>query len=79
MVDTSRRCDGPRCGAQAYWSTWVDMTELTWCNHHFREYEVKLRATAMAVIDHTWEMGEDMSRIEDLVQEQADPRETGAN
>ena len=54
MVDTSRRCD--RCGVQAYWSTWVDMTELCWCTHHFREAEEKLRAVALSVIDHTWEM-----------------------
>lgn len=54
MVDTSRRCDG--CGAQAYWSTWIEISELTWCNHHFRKWETKLRESAVAVIDHTWEM-----------------------
>lgn len=54
MVDTSRRCD--RCGTQAYWSTYIDLTELTWCNHHFREFEERLRAQALSVIDHTWEM-----------------------
>lgn len=54
MVDTSRRCD--QCGVQAYWSAWIDMTELTYCNHHWRDHEVKLRAIAMAVIDHTWEL-----------------------
>lgn len=53
-MDTSRRCD--RCGVQAYWSTWFDASELTWCTHHFREYETKLRATAVAIIDYTWEM-----------------------
>jgi hypothetical protein len=56
MVDTSRRCD--RCNVQAYWSTWIDMTEMTWCTHHFRESEDKLRDIALAVIDHTWEMDE---------------------
>lgn len=54
MVDTSRRCD--RCGVQAFWSTWIELTELSWCSHHFREYEVKLRETADAVVDFTWEM-----------------------
>lgn len=54
MVDTSRRCD--HCGCQAYWSVWVDMIELTYCNHFFRKHEQRLRETAMTVIDHTWEM-----------------------
>jgi hypothetical protein len=56
MADTSRRCD--HCGAQAYWSTWIGATELTWCNHFFQRCQEKLRATAVAVIDHTWEMEE---------------------
>jgi hypothetical protein len=34
------------------------MTEMTWCTHHFRESEDKLRDIALAVIDHTWEMDE---------------------
>lgn len=54
MADTSRRCD--RCGAQGYWSTWIDLTEMHWCNHHFRRYEAGLREAAVAVIDHTWEL-----------------------
>ena len=54
MTDTSRRCD--QCGVQAYWSAWVDMTELTYCSHHWRVHEVKLREIALSVIDHTWEM-----------------------
>jgi hypothetical protein len=54
MADTSRRCD--QCGVQAYWSAWVDMTELTYCNSHFRSHETKLRAIAMAVISHMHEL-----------------------
>ena len=53
-MDTSRRCD--QCGVQAFWSVWIDMTELTYCSHHFHAGETKLRALALAVIDHTWEM-----------------------
>ena len=56
MTDTSRRCD--QCGVQAYWSAWIDMTELTFCGHHFRKGEAKLRDIAMTIIDHTWEMDE---------------------
>lgn len=37
------------------WSTWIELTELTWCNHHFREYEDKLRASASTVVDHRWQ------------------------
>jgi len=60
-VDTSRRCD--HCGAQAYWTTWIDLTELHWCNH-FYEYEAgeKLRAEADIIIDHTDELAEILSR-----------------
>lgn len=53
-ADTSRRCD--QCGVQAYWSVWIDMTEMAFCGHHFRAGETKLRSLAMAVIDHSWEL-----------------------
>lgn len=56
-MDTSRRCDA--CGVQAYWTTWIDLTELCWCSHHFRAYEVKLREKASLVVDHTWELTEE--------------------
>lgn len=54
MADTSRRCD--HCGAQAYWTTWIELTELQWCNHFFRKSEGVLRAKSDAVVDHTWEL-----------------------
>jgi hypothetical protein len=54
MVDASRRCD--HCGVQAYWSCWIDMIELAYCNHFFRKHETALREQSMTVIDHTWEM-----------------------
>jgi len=47
-------CDA--CGAHRYWITWICLTELRWCNHHFRKYESELRKLADAVIDRTWEM-----------------------
>lgn len=44
VVDHTVRCDA--CGALAYFSTYVHMTELSWCAHHWREFEPKLRADA---------------------------------
>jgi hypothetical protein len=52
MLTAQDRCQAKDCNAQAWWSTWFDFSELTWCHHHFREYEVKLRSTAMTVMDH---------------------------
>ena len=52
-VTAQDRCDA--CGAQAMWSVWVELTELMYCNSHFRAYEVKLRAASETIIDHTWQ------------------------
>ena len=50
-MDASERCQAKECGAQAWWITYVNGTDLTWCNSHFRLYETKLRAVAEWVID----------------------------
>jgi len=54
-VTAEDRCQAKQCNSQAMWSTWIELTELTWCNHHFREYEDKLRASASTVVDHRWQ------------------------
>lgn len=60
MADTSRRCD--HCGCQAYWSTWIDLTELHWCNHFYRRCQVKIELASTLTIDHTWELYEGLNR-----------------
>ena len=52
-LDTSLRCDG--CGAQAKWSTWVNLTELNWCNHHYVQGEARLRALSSLIISRVWD------------------------
>lgn len=52
-VTAQDRCDA--CGSQAMWSAWVELTELLYCNSHFRKYEAGLRAKATLVTDHRWQ------------------------
>lgn len=55
VVDHTIRCDA--CGALAYFSTYVHMTELSWCRHHFNEFEPKLRgeSSLTLIIERTEE------------------------
>jgi len=41
VVDHTVRCDA--CRALAYFTTYLDGTDLSWCRHHWREFEGKLR------------------------------------
>ena len=52
-LDTSMRCDG--CGAQAKWSTWINLTEMNWCNHHFVQWQEKLRRVSSLIVNRVWE------------------------
>ena len=45
------RCD--RCGVQAYVQVFVEGSELLFCGHHARQYEVKLREVAILIHDET--------------------------
>ena len=55
VTDHTLRCDGLECGALALYSTWVNMTELNWCAHHFRQGGQKLIDAASLIIDRTEE------------------------
>jgi len=52
VLTAADRCDAKECGAQGIWSTWFGFSQLVWCNHHFVEYETKLRDQADAIMDH---------------------------
>lgn len=41
VLTAADRCD--RCGAQAYHVTQHVNGELLWCQHHFREFQTKLK------------------------------------
>lgn len=55
------RCDS--CRAQAYVAAEVNGTELLFCAHHARKYEVKLRAVATTWHDETARLEEEQTRV----------------
>ena len=55
------RCDS--CGAAAYIAAEVNGTELLYCAHHGRKYEVKLRAAATSWHDESIRLFEDQTRV----------------
>lgn len=56
------RCDA--CGAAAYIAAEVQGTELLYCAHHGRKYEVKLRAVATTWHDETVRLMEEQTRVD---------------
>ena len=54
------RCDS--CGAQAYVGAEVNGTELLFCAHHARKYEVKLRLVATSWHDETDRLVDEQDR-----------------
>lgn len=58
---TADRCE--TCGAQAYVGATVNGTELVYCAHHSRKYEVKLRAVATDWHDETSRLYEEQVRV----------------
>lgn len=59
-LTTQHRCDA--CGAQAYIAATVNGTELLYCAHHGRKYEVKLRAVSTTWHDESIRLLEEQSR-----------------
>lgn len=55
------RCD--TCNAQAYIGASVNGTELLYCAHHGRKYEVKLRAAASSWHDESIRLFEEQTRV----------------
>lgn len=55
------RCDS--CGAAAYVETVVNGTELLWCAHHYKKYEMKLAEVATSTHDERARLFEEQTRV----------------
>ena len=53
-LTTADRCD--RCGAQARVRVVLTKGDLTFCGHHAKAYETKLRDTAVQWVDESSEL-----------------------
>ena len=58
-LTTADRCD--RCGAQARVRVVLGAGDLTFCAHHAKAYDAKLRATAVEYVDETDKLHSEIS------------------